>query len=298
MYTDGPSKFSMLKAISSFLVFASCSWFAEVLCSGTVQAEDVRFLKPQSASKYKSKSIKTFWQHSDDIQFHGKHSLAESLIGGQFAGHRSLASGDEGEARTAGHLISQNDEALGGSLGVFHFGYYSIYDAKSSSWRSCNAWTMCGDKLFGIIGSFDYVKRFYRASDISFDLDLQVGLGYQDISKSWYRSLDDSEGENLFVLASIVPMARYRLPHRLDKFSVGAGVGASLALGRIPYERPYNVPLMMAINAEIAYQIGEDLDQEVYLSLRHRCAAFGVLNNVDDSQVGSQWYQIGFRKWY
>ena len=157
---------------------------------------------------------------------------------------------------------------------------------------------MCGDKIFGFIGSFDYVKRFYRASDISFGLDVQVGLGFQSISESWYRSLDESEGENLFVLASIVPMARYRLPHHLDRFSVGAGVGASLALGRIPYERPYNVPLMMAINAEIAYQIGEDIGQEVYLSLRHRCAAFGIFNNVDDSQVGSQWYQIGFRKWF
>ena len=288
----------MFKAISSFLVFASCSCFVEVLCSGLVRAEALGFLRPQLMSKYKSKAIETSWQHSDDIQFYGNYSLAKSVIGSQFAGHRSLASGDDGQARYEGHLISQNDEALGGSLGVFHFGYYSIYDAENSSWRSCNAWTLCGDKIFGFIGSFDYVKRFYRASDISFDLDVQVGLGYQSISKSWYRSLDESEGENVVVLASIVPMARYRLPHHLDKFSVGAGVGASLALGRIPYERPYNVPLMMAINAEIAYQIGEDIGQEVYLSLRHRCAAFGIFNNVDDSQVGSQWYQIGFRKWF
>ena len=288
----------MFKALSSFLVFASFSFFVEVLCSGAAQAEEFRFFRSQLISKYKSKSIETFWQQSDDIQFYGKHSLTKSVIRGQSSGYRSLVSGDDGQARAEGHLIARNDEALGGSLGVFHFGYYSIYDAENSSWRSCNAWTLCGDKIFGFIGSFDYLKRIYRASDISFDLDIQVGLGYQSIPKSWYRSLDESEGENLFVLASILPMARYRLPHHLDKFSIGAGVGASLALGRIPYERPYNVPLMMAINAEIAYQIGEDLGQEVYLSLRHRCAAFGILNDADDSQVGSQWYQIGFRKWF
>ena len=202
------------------------------------------------------------------------------------------------QARAKGHLISRNDEALGGSLGVFHFGYYSIYDAENSSWRSCNAWTLCGDKIFGFIGSLDYVKRIYRIGDLSFDLDLQAGLGYQSISKSWYRPTDESEGKNLFALASVVPMARYRLPHRLDNFSVGAGVGASMALGTIPYERPYNIPLMVAINAEIAYRLGDDQAQEVYLSLRHRCAAFGILNDIDDSQVGSQWYQIGLRKWF
>ena len=36
----------------------------------------------------------------------------------------------------------------------------------------------------------------------------------------------------------------------------------------------------------------------MYFSLRHRCADFGILNGVDDSQVGSQWYQVGFRKWF
>ena len=278
LYIDGPAGLSMFKALSSLLAFSSCSIFAEVLCSGIAYAGKFRLVGPQLTSKYESKS----------------------LIAEQSASYKSNGSDDdnEGQDRAKNQLISQNDEALGGSLGVFHFGYYSIYDAENSSWRSCNAWTLCGDKIFGFIGSFDYVKRFYRASDISFDLDVQIGLGYQSISKSWYRSLDESEGENVFVLASIVPMARYRLPHHLDKFSVGAGVGASLALGRIPYERPYNVPLMMAINAEIAYQIGEDIGQEVYLSLRHRCAAFGILNDVDDSQVGSQWYQIGFRKWF
>ena len=178
LYINGPIWFSMFKAISSFLVFASCSCFVEVLCSGSVRAEELRLPRPQLTSKYKSKAIKTSWQYSDDIQFYGNYSLAKSVIGSQFAGYRSLASGHDGQARAKGHLISRNDEALGGSLGVFHFGYYSIYDAENSSWRSCNAWTLCGDKIFGFIGSFDYVKRFYRASDISFDLDVQIGLGY------------------------------------------------------------------------------------------------------------------------
>ena len=160
----------MFKVLWSFLVFASFSFFVEVLCSGAAQAEEFRFFRSQLMSKYKSKSTETLWQQPDDIQFYGKHSLTKSVIRGQSAGYRSLASGDDGQARAEGHLISRNDEALGGSLGVFHFGYYSIYDAENSSWRSCNAWTLCGDKIFGFIGSFDYLKRIYRASDISFDL--------------------------------------------------------------------------------------------------------------------------------
>ena len=109
----------MFKAISSFLVFASCSCFVEVLCSGSVRAEELRLPRPQLTSKYKSKAIKTSWQYSDDIQFYGNYSLAKSVIGSQFAGYRSLASGHDGQARAKGHLISRNDEALGGSLGVF-----------------------------------------------------------------------------------------------------------------------------------------------------------------------------------
>ena len=299
LYIGGPTGLSMFKVLFSCLVLSSCSIFAEVLCCGITHAGELQIFGSQLKSKYESKPIEMSWRQSDEIQFYRTNSQSKSLTAEQSASYRSTGSDyDEGEVAAKDQLISRNDEALGGSLGVFHFGYYSIYDAESSSWRACNAWTLCGDKIFGFIGSLDYVKRIYRIGDLSFDLDLQAGLGYQSISKSWYRPMDESEGKNLFALASVVPMARYRLPHRLDNFSVGAGAGASMALGTIPYERPYNIPLMVAINAEIAYRLGDGKAQEVYLSLRHRCAAFGILNDIDDSQVGSQWYQIGFRKWF
>ena len=144
----------------------------------------------------------------------------------------------------------------------------------------------------------DYVRRIKDVGDLSIDLDSQLSIAYQSLSESWYKPIEVDKRESYFALLSLVPMARMQLPGSFDKFIIGAGVGASLALGRIPYEYPYSIPLMVAINGEVAYQLSEIKREEVYFSLRHRCAAFGILNGVDDSQVGSQWYQVGFRKWF
>ena len=98
---------------------------------------------------------------------------------------------------------------------------------------------------------------------MSIDLGFQLSIGYQSLSESWYKTIEVDKRESYFALLSLVPMARMQLPGSFDKFSIGAGVGASLALGRIPYEYPYDIPLMVAINGEVAYQLSEIKREEV-----------------------------------
>ena len=193
---------------------------------------------------------------------------------------------------------SKRRQAIGASFGAFDFGYYSLYDASTGSVVGCNAWFFCGEKLFGAIGSIEYTRRIKHSGRTSFDIDGQIGIGYQSLSNSWYQSIPGLQQTQVFGLASIVPMARVRLPGAMRQFSVGIGAGVSAAIGHIPYEYPYDIPFMVAINAEITYQTSPTSKNEIAISLRHRCAGFGALNSVDDSQVGSQWAMVGFRRWF
>lgn len=193
---------------------------------------------------------------------------------------------------------SKRRQAIGASFGTFDFGYYSLYDASKGSVVGCNAWFFCGKKLFGAAGSIDYTRRIKHAGRTSFDIDAQIGIGYQSLSTSWYQSIPESQQTQIFGLVSVVPMARVRLPGAMRRFSVGIGAGVSAAIGNIPYEYPYDIPFMIAINAEITYQTSPTSKNEIAISLRHRCAGFGALNSVDDSQVGSQWAMVGFRRWF
>lgn len=183
-------------------------------------------------------------------------------------------------------------QALGFSIGTFTYGYYAPYN-------TCSAWLLCSEKRFGFAASVNYTKRIFHSGRTSLDIDGNIGIGHQSISKSWYKSIPESQQTRTFGLASIVPTVRARLPGPFRKISVGAGAGISAAVGgTIPYEYPYDIPLMVAINAEIAYQPFIDSKSEFTLSLRHRCAAFGALNSTDDAQVGSNWAMLGFRKWF
>ncbi len=193
---------------------------------------------------------------------------------------------------------SKKRQAIGASFGTFDFGYYSIFDTNNGSVVGCNAWFLCGEKLFGAVGSIDYTRTIKHAGRTSFDIDGQIGIGYQSLSNSWYQSIPASQQTQVFGLVSIVPMARVRLPGALRRFRVGIGAGVSAAIGRIPYEYPYDIPFMIAVNAEIAYQASPTSKNEILISLRHRCAGLGALNSVDNSQVGSQWAMVGFRRWF
>lgn len=192
----------------------------------------------------------------------------------------------------------QKHLAIGASLGSFHWGYYSLYDGDAQSFRSCSAWTFCGNGLFGGIASIDLTQRLLQSGSLSLDLDASIGIGHQTIRSSWYKAIPTAQQSQTFGLLSVVPMMRLRFPGRLRPLSFGLGAGLSYAIGSIPYEYPYDIPLMSAINAELAYQFNRKSKQEVFLSLRHRCALFGSLNKIDGAQVGSQWYMLGVRSWF
>ena len=278
--------------LSSLLAIVECAHLA------SVNAEERRKIESVQSYKIVDKGIENIHQlyaKTNGLSREIDSSLGVSLVRSRAA--ESIAS--EASHSNDDELIeSPRIEALGVSIGMYQFGYYSIFNADTKSFNGCSSWTLCGEKLFGVNIAVDYVRRIKDVGDLSIDLDSQLSIGYQSLSESWYKPIEVDKRESYFALLSLVPTARMQLPGSFDKFSIGAGVGASLALGRIPYEYPYNIPLMVAINGEVAYQLSETKREEVYLSLRHRCAAFGILNGVDDSQVGSQWYQVGFRKWF
>lgn len=192
----------------------------------------------------------------------------------------------------------QKRQALGISGGTFNRGYYSIYNSTTNSLQLCSAWTLCGEGLFGGIGSIDFTQRLFKAGSISLDVDTSAGIGHQDLANSWYKPIPLTDQSKTFGLLSIVPTVRLRLGGFLRPLRFGLGAGLSYAIGSIPYEYPYDIPLMTAINSEIAFQPNPKSKQEIFFSLRHRCAFFGMLNKVDGSQVGSQWYVIGIRSWF
>ena len=278
--------------LSSLLAIIECAHLA------SVNAEERRKIESVQSYEIVDKGIENNYQLY--VKTNGLSREIDSFLG--VSSVRSRAAefiASEASYLNDDELIeSPRIEALGVSIGTYQFGYYSIYNADTRSFNGCSSWTLCGEKLFGVNIAVDYVRRIKDVGDLSIDLDSQLSIGYQSLSESWYKPIEVDKRESYFALLSLVPMARMQLPGFFDKFSIGAGVGASLALGRIPYEYPYNIPLMVAINGEVAYQLSEVKREEVYFSLRHRCAAFGILNGVDDSQVGSQWYQVGFRKWF
>ena len=278
--------------LSSLLAIVECAYLA------SANAEERRKIESVQSYKTVDKGIENIYQLyaktnglSREIDSFLGVSLVRSRAAEFIASEASYSNDDE-------LIESPRIEALGVSIGTYQFGYYSIFNADTKSFNGCSSWTLCGEKLFGVNIAVDYVRRIKDVGDLSIDLDSQLSIGYQSLSESWYKPIEVDKRESYFALLSLVPMARMQLPGSFDKFSIGAGVGASLALGRIPYEYPYNIPLMVAINGEVAYQLSEIKREEVYFSLRHRCAAFGILNGVDVSQVGSQWYQVGFRKWF
>ena len=287
-----------IRLIRPIMILSSLLAIVECAHPASVNAEERRRIESVQSYEIVDKGIENIYQlyaKTNGLSREIDSSLGVSLVRSRaaefIASEASYSNDDE-------LIESPRIEALGVSIGTYQFGYYSIYNADTKSFNGCSSWTLCGEKLFGVNIAVDYVRRIKDVGDLSIDLDSQLSIGYQSLSESWYESIEVDKRESYFALLSLVPMARMQLPGSFDKFSIGAGVGASLALGRIPYEYPYDIPLMVAINGEVAYQLSEIRREEVYFSLRHRCAAFGILNGVDDSQVGSQWYQVGFRKWF
>ena len=286
------------RLIKPIMILSSLLAIFEFFHLGFVNSEEKRKIEPVQSYKMVDRDIENIYQiyaKTDGLGREIDSSLGVSLVRSHAA--KSMVS-EASDSNNYELIELPRIEALGVSVGTYQFGYYSVYNAKTNSFNGCSSWALCGEKLFGVNIAVDYVRRIKDVGDLSVDLDAQLSFGYQSLSQSWYKPIEADKRESYFALLSLVPMARMQLPGSFDKFSIGAGVGASLALGRIPYEYPYNIPLMVAINGEVAYKLSEIKREEVYFSLRHRCAAFGILNGVDDSQVGSQWYQVGFRKWF
>lgn len=187
--------------------------------------------------------------------------------------------------------------AVSVAAGMFHRGWYSVWDTENNTFVLCNAWTLCGEELFGGVVSVDYTRRLRHRGNFSLDLDVSASLAYQNIQESWYQPIPPDQQESTFGMVAVVPTLRWRLPKPLRPFTVGVGAGLNLAIGDVPYEYPYDIPLMTAVNVELAYQPKPTARYELFAALRHRCAAYGLLNTTDDARPGSQYYLLGFRSW-
>ena len=187
--------------------------------------------------------------------------------------------------------------AISVAAGMFHRGWYSVWDTENDEFVTCNAWTLCGEELFGGVVSVDYTRRLRHSGNLSLDLDVSASLAYQNIEESWYQPIPPAEQESTFGMLAVVPTLRWRLPKPLRPFTLGIGAGFNLAIVDVPYEYPYDIPFLMAVNIELAYQHKPTAGYELFAALRHRCAAYGLFNTTDDARPGSQYYLLGFRAW-
>jgi hypothetical protein len=83
----------------------------------------------------------------------------------------------------------------------------------------------------------------------------------------------------------------------LSFLTAGIGAGLNVSLGDMPSEDP-NVPVNSQLNLELALTPSANSKFELTFALEHRCTLFGLLNTVDGSLSGSQWYTVGLRKWF
>ena len=186
-------------------------------------------------------------------------------------------------------LDEKKDFSYGMSVGSFIRGA-SISDFFNDTSNFTN--------IFGFIGSFDFNKKITTVKNINIFLDSSFEFGSQNIMNSAYSTVPKKYQKKQFLLFSLIPTIRARLPYSLKNISLGTGVGLSYSLGNVPtYEYPHNIPLMTAVKFEIAYQPKPNSNFEFIFDWRHRCALFGLLNQKDDSNPQTQWVNFGIRKW-
>jgi len=184
--------------------------------------------------------------------------------------------------------------------GKFAWGHYSPITNSSNS-SSCTALTMCSEKgLFGDIFTAKYIRRLYNAGLNAIDIDSSVYVARQSLlqSSSGYK-VEPNWGENQsFAMITLVPTYRLNIPGTNKTASIGLGAGINIALGSVPYEQPYDIPLNSQLNIEVAIAPLKDKTLQITASLEHRCSFFGLLNTTDGTWTGSQWYNIGVRRWF
>jgi hypothetical protein len=187
-------------------------------------------------------------------------------------------------AAPIGALDARRHDALEFSAGTFTPAGYG--PDRGNGW--CTALTFCSeDPLFGSLFSLSYIRRLWNHNQHNLDLDV-TGYGAR-------QSVDGPT--ETFGMVSLVPTYRLRLPRPLSFLTAGIGVGVNVSIGDMPSEDPH-VPVNSQLNLELALTPLKDSSFEVTFALEHRCTLFGLLNTVDGSLSGSQWYTIGVRKWF
>jgi len=193
--------------------------------------------------------------------------------------------------------------AIGVDYGVFSSGFWmpiqSTDGYKDWTYNDCNAFTFCSPEgLFGGLVNIAYTRRLVAANRNSLDLDVAAGVGWQSpVINSNSQGVDYVEsyrgGENQFFgLFTVMPTYRLRV---FEWLSVGAGGGVSYAVNGVPADMGGS--LNFASKIEIGLRPFENKTIETTFSFNHRCAVFGLLNE-SGRLTGSQWYSLGFRKWF
>ena len=174
-------------------------------------------------------------------------------------------------------------------IGSFYNGNYLPYNLRDNDWNICNSITFCKvkDLLNGELIGVKYINQINRKNNHSIDIDSSIIIGRQ-------KSNTLKRDRRIFRLISLVPTYRYYFPKETMKFNFGIGVGASLALDKIPSESPVHTPINSQVNMEIGYNFTNLEKTSLVLNIQHRCTLFGMIGG---KLRGRQWYTIGIRKW-
>ena len=195
--------------------------------------------------------------------------------------------------------------AIGIDYGVFSSGFWAPIQPQDGfndlTYDACNAFFFCSpDGLFGGLVNISYVRRLVSLNRNSLDLDVAAGVGWQSpvVKTSISQGFDYVEsyrgGENQFFgLFTVMPTYRLRV---FEWLSVGVGGGISYAVGGVPTDTQGG-SLNAASKVEIGLRPFENKTIEATFAFNHRCAFFGLLNETGEL-TGSNWYSLGFRKWF
>ncbi len=181
------------------------------------------------------------------------------------------------------------------------FGWGNYAPTATNNYSSCTAITLCNDKgLFGNVLTAKYIRRIYSIGLHALDIDGSVDAASQSIELTTLGNKYEPTGgdKKNFAMMTLVPTYRLSLPATKGRASIGFGAGINIALGSIPYEQPYDIPLNTQFNIELAVSPLKDKTLQLTASLEHRCSFFGALNTADGTLTGSHWYNFGIRKWF
>ena len=271
------------------------------------------FYAPHSAwSSVKPEQIEknSLQYHLDQLTFINKSPDADEVDA-----HELIQEGNSDASHSLGEAgPSMDDEAeakddfrnaIGVEYGIFGSEVWFPVQPQDgvSGWtyNSCNAFFFCSENgVYGGLLNISYVRRLIAVNRHNLDLDVSAGIGWQSpvvktsISKGFDYVDSYRGGENQFFgLFSVIPTYRLSI---FDWLSVGAGSGISYAPGGFP-ANPMAQDLQAAVKIELGLRPFKNKTLEGTFAFNHRCSFFGALNEWGED-TGSNWYSLGFRKWF